>query len=679
MEKSNIILPEPKVRVLLPKRKIRILTNNNNEEKLIDFTPEMISNLNLLEYSRSLNKENFDNLLNMLSDYYYNEEGLVDDKIFDGLQSIYKEKYGEYEVVGAKPRGEKVLLPVYLGSLQKKTEDHEITTWKSKHKGPYLLEDKIDGITMLLISEMVDNKRKISLLSHGDGVEGKDISHILPFIDLPEVDYDVMIRGEGVYHIDIFEQFRHYGRENRFRNPRNMITGTVMAKDSFDPKIVKHLQFYTYRIIDSDKKPSEQLEELQELGFKVPHYEFKDDIDQESLENHYLEVKTKSIYQMDGTVVHVDEVIDYPEIRGKYPSQMFAFKTDLDAEIGETIVTEVVWKASKDMRLKPTVHYEKVIFEDADLQRATGHNARYIVDNGIGPGATIRIKRALQVIPYIMEVVKPAPNGPSLPDEKICGKYGWNDNEVELVLDDENDEVKAGRILHFLTTLKVKKCGKERVAMLVEAGIKTIKLLLTATVEQLIAIPGIGNNLATQIIDDIKDKITNVELARIMDASNIFPGIGERRCEMILEVYPDLLKYSYDDFDVISDLIRNVPGFNKLADVVAEHLPIFTNWLQIHHMITVKMPEIIKIEEIKESKLAGRIVVFSGFRDSDLERKVKLAGGKITSSVAKKNCDIGILVLKDASPTHRRGKYNDAVEANWKHIVTLDEFLRDYL
>jgi NAD-dependent DNA ligase len=681
LPKSPTLLSKSPTKSLLPRSPTR-----SPVKQTINFSPDEIDEDTVIDLAMSLDRDNFKGLIDFLSEYYYNDESLVTDKTFNQLENIYKELYGEYEAEWPLPRGQTVILPYHLSSLKKMIEEKDINNWIKNHSGPYLLQDKIDGITLLLVSEMVNNKRKISLFTHGDGVEGKDISHVLEYLTLPKIDYDIAIRAEGVYTLDVFEQFKNDRPSHKkpYKNPRNMITGTLTSKESFNPKIVKHLSFYAYQIRSERNTPLDDIIKLQELGFDVPFYKLENDISKDFLEEYYLERKAVAKTEIDGTVVYQNVVIDYPEIKGKLPSQVIAFKTDTGAEIGETTVTHITWKASKHRKLKPKVHYDNVAFKAADLKRATGHNARFIVDNNIGVGAIIRVKRSGDVIPYIINVVKPAPEGPDLPDVDVHGLYEWNENGVEFILLEDNDEVRANKLKHFLVTLKVKKAGPKRIESIVESGVKTIKDLINSTPEQLSKLSGIGINLATQILDDIKDKITDVPLARILDASDIFPGIGERRFDEIIEVHPDLLNYAYDNPNKIIEMIRQIRGFGpKLSEIIGHNLSAFVNWLYDNPAITIEKQEVVVNK--RGNQLAGESVVFSGFRDPDLMREVKLAGGKVPSTVSKNTT---ILVLKDLEPETFKGKGKDALIINEKsnqlgkgdiiRIMSKEDFLNEY-
>lgn len=65
----------------------------------------------------------------------------------------------------------------------------------------------------------------------------------------------------------------------------------------------------------------------------------------------------------------------------------------------EVGVVDVLWNPSRHGLLKPIVKYDKVKLCGAYLEQATAHNARFIVENNIGPGSVIKITRSGDVIP----------------------------------------------------------------------------------------------------------------------------------------------------------------------------------------------------------------------------------------------------------------------------------------
>ena len=683
------------------------------EQPIVGFTPETIDESTIIESSNLMNQLTFNNLLKVLTEYYHNDQSLVSDETYDQLVDIYEAKYERFTPVGAEPRGEKVDLPYYLGSLRKLKKDNELDRWIKSHPGPYILEDKIDGLTLLLVHTIDDyGKGSTKLYTRGGGYRGMDVSHLLNYLNLPQLTLPLAIRGEVVMAKSTFDRVGA-----GFKNPRNLVSGIINAKKQFKPELAKELSFFAYRIINTDSTPEEQVLYLQRTGFLVPSPAKADVINRKILEHHYKLRTEQAPYEMDGIVIYQNIVDEYPV--GEAPRHVVAFKTD--TETAETTVTNVVWEPSKNRLLKPIIHYETVNLSGADLAKSTGYNARFIVSNVIGPGARILITRSGDVIPKVLSVITPAPGGPSYPDVAIYGKYGWNDNQVEFVLLEDNDQVLASKLKHFLTTLDVKQVGPKRIESMVAAGIKDIKSLLTTTPQQFAAIPGIGPGLSSKIYADLHDKVTGVRLATIMDASGIFPNIGERRLEMILETYPNLLELSMTDPAILTRSIQQIKGFDKMASTIVEKLPIFVEWLGSIPEIQIETPGVVApiqqqplalttltqpaitqpaitqpamvirtataqpamviqpatiqptIVQPAMKSLENTTVVFSGFRDKDLEREITSRGGRVSTSVSGRT---SFVIMKDV--TDKKGK---ALEAERKGVplISKEEFTAVYL
>ena len=101
-----------------------------------------------------------------------------------------------------------------------------------------------------------------------------------------------------------------------------------------------------------------------------------------------------------------------------------------------TTVTHITWNLSKCGIIIPHVHFEKVQFGHYHVFKATGFNAKYIVDNKIGPGAIITVCLKGDLIPFIIKVVKPAEK-PALPDNMT---YKWSSNKVYIIKTTDDDD-----------------------------------------------------------------------------------------------------------------------------------------------------------------------------------------------------------------------------------------------
>ena len=123
----------------------------------------------------------------------------------------------------------------------------------------YVIMDKLDGISCLLCTE----NNKVNLYTRADGITGKDISYIKPFINyIPEnVPDNMNIRGELVMSKKNFEK-----RPGGKINPRNTVSGTVKAKTYRNA--LYNIDFVAYEVIKPQLEPKEQIEKIYEDRLK---------------------------------------------------------------------------------------------------------------------------------------------------------------------------------------------------------------------------------------------------------------------------------------------------------------------------------------------------------------------------------------------------------------------------
>lgn len=653
------------------------------------FEPEEIDPDTIVEQALTLNQASFFALLKLLDDYYTNRAALVDDDLYDELKDIYEAKFRtQYAEVGAEPTGNKVALPYYLGSLRKIKNEAEITRWSSGFPGPYIVEDKIDGLTLLYIASNVRGMVERHLYTRGGGYNGLDVTHLLNHIRIPQmtppVGQTLAVRGEVVM---TRADFRAYG--TGFKNARNLASGIVNAKKQFNPELARYLTFYAFRIVNQVNTPEQDVMLLQQMGFLVPNPVSAATVTPQWLEDYYKHRNEVAPYEMDGLVVYQNVAEAYPY--GESPRHVIAFKTLTGTAV--TTVTEVRWHPSKDQLLKPVVHYQTVHLSGADLNKASGYNARFIVNHNVGPGSQILLTRSGATIPRILQVITPAPGGPSLPNPAEYGTYVWNANAVEFVMTDANALVQARRLSHFLKTLRVKNAGPARTLALVRAGITDVATLLSMPVQNLA--PILGPGVAQKLHTDMHAAVQNVPIPRIMDASNIFRSIGTTRFEDILSAYPNFLEYENTDPATIASMVRQVRGFNALADEVAQNLRPFMQWLRSIPAITVagpRVPQAVTAQAVPgrttmtvaptqavptqptttgAQTLAGMTIVLSGFRG--LEDAIRERGGRVTGSVSR---NTSMVVVKDMN--NLTGKPNKALELEVP-LITREDFEAQYL
>ena len=569
--------------------------------------------------------------------YYGNKDELMSDEQYDLLREYAQREHGDDEDVkqvadeghvGLQIEGlkNKVKLPYEMWSMDKiKPDTGYLPKWTAKFTGPYVLSCKLDGVSGLYASG--------KLYTRGNGIVGQDVSHLIPYLQLP-TDSDAVIRGEFIIPKELFA--KKYAGD--FSNPRNFVAGVVNSK-TVDVSKVQDLDFVAYEVIQPEMKPSEQMALLTNANVECVRFVEEKTVSNEILSELLVAWRDDYKYEIDG-VICVDDKI-YPRKRGN-PEHAFAFKMVLGDQVAEAKVVAVIWTASKDGYLKPRVQIEPVVLGGAKIEYATGFNAKFIVDNNIGVGAIISLVRSGDVIPHIMAVVKPAPE-PMMPEVE----YKWNSTHVDIIVANKsvNKTVNQKVMTAFFKTIEVDGMGSGTVKKLIAAGYDTIPKVIAMTKEQLLEIDGFKQKMADKIHDGIEEKMAAASLPVLMDATNIWGrGFGKKRFTLILSEYPDILTSSESDAEKV-EKVKSVSGMaKKSAEKFVENIPEFKAWAEEAGVANKMDYESDAPEMDKSHPLYGKKIVITGFRDKELAADIEAVGGQMGSSVSKSTF---VVIVKD--------------------------------
>jgi len=617
-----------------------------------------------------LNADDIERAIIIAAESYYNSDvSFISDEIFDILVDKLKEIKPQSKVLqktGAPVKGKKIELPYWMGSMDKiKADNNLVTNWTKKYKGPYIVSDKLDGISCLLT--MVNGK--ITLYTRGTGQFGQNITHLANHVNM-SIDKllelkknKIAIRGELIMSIEKFEQYADI-----MSNARNMVAGIVNSKkESFNKDYASDVDFLAYEVIEPLVKPLDQLKLLKKWGLNVVYYDVYNDIDTNILSNILQKRKKKSIYEIDGIIV-TDDHLHSRNIAGN-PSYSFAFKGMTPT--GDVKVIEVLWKPSKDGFLVPRIHFEKIRLSQADLEYTTGFNAKFIVDNKIGPGAIIRVVRSGDVIPYITSVIKPAKK-PSLPDDV---DYKWDKSGVNIIIKnaDSNNIVIIQRLTKFMRYIGVDNLSEGIVTRLVNAGYDNIPEIMSITVDDFLSIDGFQETLANKLYNNLQNALENLNILTLMAASNVFGrGFGERKIKKILDTYPDIVdQYSEKTHEKWEKRLLDLEGFDTITvDKFLEALPDFQKFYKNIKKITNVKPYVNKAK--KSGLFKDQTIVFTGFRDKSWQKFVENEGGKVSGSVSGNTT---LVVYNDGEESS--AKYQKAKKLGIK-LISKSDFGKKY-
>jgi len=527
-----------------------------------------------------------------------------------------------------------------------------------------VLSCKLDGVSGLYTTEGDEPK----LYTRGDGKVGQDISHLIPHLRLPSKkkgEKGFVIRGEFIIPKIVFENKYKKG----FANARNLVSGIVNQK-TIDEK-AKDIHFVAYEVIVPTMKPSDQFEYLKKLDIEIVLFEKVDGsnkLTNELLSNLLVDWRKKYVYEIDGVIVSDDKT--YTRKSGN-PEHAFAFKMVLSDQVAESKVVDVLWSPSKDGYLKPRIQIEPIKLGGVTIEYATGFNGAFIKDNNIGVGTVVEIIRSGDVIPYIRKVVVPAEEAkmPSVP-------YKWNDTHVDIMLEDalSDETVKEKNITGFFRGIGVEGLSSGNITRIIKAGYDSVPKILNMTVDELKSVEGFQLKSATKIHDGIKEKIAAASLVTLMSATNIFGrGFSEKRIELIMDAYPDAFTNSISDAEKIKKIAEIKGMATKTAEAFVAKIDDFLDFLTETDMFyklntNKKKNKEENIEVNKEHPLFGKTIVMTGFRNKELEEKLKNIGAKIGTSVSK---NTHLVIAKDKDD--ETGKVLDAKKLG-VNVVSLSCF-----
>lgn len=585
---------------------------------------------------------------------------ILSDEVYDALERQLKAidpKNVFFMQVGSDVRGGKVPLPFKMGSLDQVYEG-DTEKWVkqfSLENEHFVVSDKLDGTSVALI---YDRKGAfISAFSRGNGTMGADITRHIKQLDCVPKKISkgpLQLRAEAILPVSLWptvrdETFKATGRE--YKNARNYVAGKMNASDS-DPIFIKHLHVVITSVESDELGKAAQLELVRNEGFLTNYYEVLEgkDLNDPELTKHLTARRDYtnggSQYELDGIVLDVDDAAARKRLpktsSSLNPTFARKFKVAGDDNLAVTEVVGVHWRVSKAGYLKPRVEIKPVDLTGVTITYATGFNAAFIRTNEIGPGAEIKITRAGDVIPYITEVVKGTTA--QMPSEAEFGSMSYTPGDVDLVLDDldSHSDTRYYRILDAFKTLDVPHLRQSAVEKLIADGFDSEAKIIKATEAELKA--SAGDSAGTKIFKGLRDKLNPVDLATLAGASQTLGrGIGVRKCTKLLGVFGSFDAMPESPVDA-AKAIATVEGFEqKTATIIANNLPKLKQFLaDIDGYYTLAVKE----KPPEDGDLKGVVVVFTGVRDKELEKKIAAKAGIVGSSVNK---DTTHLVCKDPS------------------------------
>ena len=538
----------------------------------------------------------------------------------------------------------------------------------------YICELKIDGLS---VSLKYEKGKLITAATRGDGVTGEDITHNVRTIknvplSLP-VDIDIEVRGEIYMPKKSFlklNEERKANGENLFANPRNAAAGSVRQLDS---KIAasRNLAVFLYHLPDAKKyginSQEEALEYMKKLTFPVnPNIKKINSIEEiTDYIDHYSNVRDSLEYDIDGIVIKVNNFTDQEKlgVTAKVPKWAIAYK--FPAEQVLTKLENIEFCVGRTGKITPRADLAPVRVAGSVVRSATLNNEDYIMEKDIRIGDTVSIRKAGDIIPEVVEVIKKRRNGDEMPFKMIdncpiCGsKLIRKENEAAYFCLNKNcDARKIEGLIHFVSrdAMYIEGFGERIVEDFYNYGyLKSILDFyhLKEHKEQLQELEGFGKKSIENLLEAIENSKKN-SLERLIFALGI-RHVGKKTASILASYYKNmdsLMNASLEDLMNITDI------GDKIALSIKEYFNDNIELINNLKSLGINMNYIGK--EKKENELIkNKTFVLTGTLEkltrNDAKELIEQNGGNVTNSVSKKT-DVVVVGLSPGS------KYDKAQE-----------------
>ena len=664
-----------KKKVKLSKPKVKKVKKVKLSKKTIVFDWDIL-NKNPIPWIKKnkLNANNIEKLLKAADKAYHNGEAIIEDVHYDVIVDYLENLTGiKRKAIGAEVEkgATRVKLPIHMGSMDKvKPDTTKLKNWLKKYNGPYVISDKLDGISIMV--HYLPNNPIPKIYTRGNGKVGYDASNLVKWMEFPKITSETQsfFRGELLISKKNWSKYK-----KEYKNPRNAVSGLIgglVSGKKIRPKFLKHLHFLVFDVVTEElMTSSDQLTWAASQGFRTVDYNIYDAIDIKKLSEILLERRSESNYEIDGIIVMDNKI--YPRPKSGNPKYAVAFKMVLEDQKAESTVTNVVWNISKHGLFKPIVEISPVNISGTRVQRATGYNAKWIVDNNIGPGANVIIIKSGDIIPKIIKVTKKAK--PVLPPGVEGTNWEWTEGGVDAKVMGHSDDAEIKKILHFMSKMEIEGFKIGMIKKVYNAGYKTIPKILTMTQEDFLKIDGVKSKMANKLYTNMQNKYGTSTTLDLLAATNAFgEGISRKKMEPLLEKIPNICSSTLSiPKSELKSLIISMDGFSeKSANKILDNL---NNCHEILKSLPPK-PDITPTEKPKKEldfkikrNVCNKVIIFSGFRNKELLNELTIRGAKFPSTVSKK---VEILVTK--TPDKITGKVAKANKLGIK-VMSYDDFI----
>ncbi|MBE5966230.1 MAG: NAD-dependent DNA ligase LigA [Lachnospiraceae bacterium] len=602
-----------------------------------------------------------------ISDYEYDQLSLRLRKLEKEHPEIDQSDSPTQKVGGTAKREAGILVKhnVPMLSLQDVFQKEEVVSFVEKilserRDTVFCVEKKIDGLSVAL--RYRDGKLTTGI-TRGDGISyGEDVTDNIRTIkdvktQLKETPPYIEIRGEVYMKTEDFEAVNdklEAAGKKLFANPRNCAAGTLRQLDS---RVVKErkLSLFAFNVQETEgitfTSHAESLEWIKKQGIKVIEG-YRLCHSAEEVWDAIMEIGESRgglPYDIDGAVIKVDD-LSYREYLGataKVPRWAIAYK--YPPEEKETKVKEIRLSVGRTGRITPTAIFEPIRLCGTNVERATLHNQDRIDELDVRIGDTIVVRKAGEIIPEVLSVVKEKRPEGTIPYRlpSVCPSCGAptirDENTADTRCTNLNCPAQLTQhIINFVgrNAMDIKGFGEAYIDILIkEDYLKDVADIyyLKEYREELIEKGLIGKEKNTdKLLKAIEDSKKN-------DIDRLITGFGIRNIGK--QAATELKKHFKSVLDLRNASYEDLVAINDVGDISARAIvEFFQN--QENDTILKRLEQagvnLNSLEDNSETdqRLEGMTFVITGtlptMGRSEMEELLKKHGAKVSGSVSKK-------------------------------------------
>lgn len=522
----------------------------------------------------------------------------------------------------------------------------------------YVLEPKLDGASVELVYQ---DGLLIGAATRGDGQRGEDIlANVRTIAAVPlrlrndemAVPQFLSLRGEVIMQAEEFDRLNerliNEGKEP-FANPRNASAGALRQLDS---RITasRPLDIYVYDILAarSVEIPTqwEVLDSLRQWGLRVNDLPRRVESVKEIFKYHQQLVENRDDigYEIDGVVIKLDDLAAR-ELMGAtshHPRWAFAFKFPPRKEI--TRIDKIIASVGRTGVVTPVALMRPVEIGGVTVSRATLHNREEVARKDIREGDRVRVQRAGDVIPQVVERVEEVgrKRSPRFRLPTTCPSCGTElvergpfsvcpnsfDCPAQLV----------GRLFHLGSrqALDIEGLGDETAKLLVENGlVRHLPDLFDLRTDEVLELEGFAEKSANSLVEAIASS-SRAELPRLLFGLGI-PEVGATVARTLAQHFGSLESLRKANLEELVEVDGVGP---RMSEQIVEFFREPRNAQILDRLLDGRV-EVLEMEAQEAGRgLEGVTFVLTGGLEDLTRNQVKAIleslGAKVTSSVSAK-------------------------------------------